>query len=248
MANIEYVFGIHAVQTKLQRNPERVQEVWFQEGREDQRLKQVKGLADEQGIECQIMPRRELDNKVNGRHQGVVAACTPNPAKDEHFLMHMLADLNETAFLLILDGVTDPHNLGACLRTADAAGVHAVIAPKDKSASLNSTVSKVACGAAETVPFVQVTNLARCLKSLQDAGVWITGTAGEATKHLHQADLTGNMALVMGAEGEGMRRLTREGCDQLVKIPMAGEVSSLNVSVAAGVCLFEAVRQRSELA
>ena len=245
MANIEYVFGIHAVQTKLQRNPERVQEVWFQEGREDQRLKQVKGLADEQGIECQIMPRRELDNKVNGRHQGVVAACTPNPAKDEHFLMQMLADLNEPAFLLILDGVTDPHNLGACLRTADAAGVHAVIAPKDKSASLNSTVSKVACGAAETVPFVQVTNLARCLKSLQDTGVWITGTAGEATKHVHQADLTGNMALVMGAEGEGMRRLTREGCDQLVKIPMAGEVSSLNVSVAAGVCLFEAVRQRS---
>jgi 23S rRNA (guanosine2251-2'-O)-methyltransferase len=245
MANIEYVFGIHAVQTKLQRNPERVQEVWFQEGREDQRLKQVKGLADEQGIECQIMPRRELDNKVNGRHQGVVAACTPNPAKDEHFLMQMLADLNEPAFVLILDGVTDPHNLGACLRTADAAGVHAVIAPKDKSASLNSTVSKVACGAAETVPFVQVTNLARCLKSLQDAGVWITGTAGEATAHVHQADLTGNMALVMGAEGEGMRRLTREGCDQLVKIPMAGEVSSLNVSVAAGVCLFEAVRQRS---
>jgi 23S rRNA (guanosine2251-2'-O)-methyltransferase len=235
------------VQTKLQRNPERVQEVWFQEGREDQRLKQVKGLADEQGIECQIKPRRELDNKVNGRHQGVVAACTPNPAKDEHFLMQMLANLNEPAFLLILDGVTDPHNLGACLRTADAAGVHAVIAPKDKSASLNSTVSKVACGAAETVPFVQVTNLARCLKSLQEAGVWITGTAGEATKHVHQADLTGNMALVMGAEGEGMRRLTREGCDQLVKIPMAGEVSSLNVSVAAGVCLFEAVRQRSEL-
>ena len=228
MANIEYVFGIHAVQTKLQRNPEWVQEVWFQEGREDQRLKQVKGLADEQGIECQIMPRRELDNKVNGRHQGVVAACTPNPAKDEHFLMQMLADLNEPAFLLILDGVTDPHNLGACLRTADAAGVHAVIAPKDKSASLNSTVSKVACGAAETVPFVQVTNLARCLKSLQDTGVWITGTAGEATKHVYQADLTGNMALVMGAEGEGMRRLTREGCDQLVKIPMAGEVSSLS--------------------
>ena len=245
MANIEYVFGIHAVQTKLQRNPERVQELWFQEGREDQRLNQVKALADAQGIECQIMPRRELDNKVKGRHQGVVAGCTPNPAKDEHFLMQLLAELNEPVFLLILDGVTDPHNLGACLRTADAAGVHAVIAPKDKSASLNSTVSKVACGAAESIPFVQVTNLARCLKSLQDAGVWITGTAGEATQHIYQTDLTGNMALVMGAEGEGMRRLTREGCDQLVKIPMAGEVSSLNVSVAAGVCLFEAVRQRS---
>ena len=245
MANIEYVFGIHAVQTKLQRNPERVQELWFQEGREDQRLNQVKALADAQGIECQIMPRRELDNKVKGRHQGVVAGCTPNPAKDEHFLMQLLAELNEPVFLLILDGVTDPHNLGACLRTADAAGVHAVIAPKDKSASLNSTVSKVACGAAESIPFVQVTNLARCLKSLQDAGIWITGTAGEATQHIYQTDLKGNMALVMGAEGEGMRRLTREGCDQLVKIPMAGEVSSLNVSVAAGVCLFEAVRQRS---
>ena len=245
MANIEYVFGIHAVQTKLQRNPERVQEIWFQEGREDQRLNQVKALADEQGIECQIMPRRELDNKVKGRHQGVVAGCTPNPAKDEHFLTQLLAELNEPVFLLILDGVTDPHNLGACLRTADAAGVHAVIAPKDKSASLNSTVSKVACGAAESIPFVQVTNLARCLKSLQDAGIWITGTAGEATQHIYQTDLKGNMALVMGAEGEGMRRLTREGCDQLVKIPMAGEVSSLNVSVAAGVCLFEAVRQRS---
>ena len=245
MANIEYVFGIHAVQTKLQRNPERVQELWFQEGREDQRLNQVKALADAQGIECQIMPRRELDNKVKGRHQGVVAGCTPNPAKDEHFLTQLLAELNEPVFLLILDGVTDPHNLGACLRTADAAGVHAVVAPKDKSASLNSTVSKVACGAAESIPFVQVTNLARCLKSLQDAGVWVTGTAGEATQHIYQTDLTGNMALVMGAEGEGMRRLTREGCDQLVKIPMAGEVSSLNVSVAAGVCLFEAVRQRS---
>lgn len=245
MANVEYVFGIHAVQTKLQRNPERVQEVWFQEGREDQRLNQVKGLADEQRIESQVMPRRELDNKVKGRHQGVVAACTPNPAKDEGFLKDLLENLQVPAFLLILDGVTDPHNLGACLRTADAAGVHAVIAPKDKSASLNSTVSKVACGAAETMPFVQVTNLARCLKILQDAGVWITGTAGEATQHIHQVDLKGPVALIMGAEGDGMRRLTREGCDQLVKIPMAGEVSSLNVSVAAGVCLFEAVRQRT---
>jgi 23S rRNA (guanosine2251-2'-O)-methyltransferase len=245
MSNIEYVFGIHAVQTKMQRNPERVQEIWFQEGRDDQRLKQVKSLAQDQGIECQLVPRRQLDSKVNGRHQGVVAACTPSPAKDEGYLKQMLAELNEPAFLLVLDGITDPHNLGACLRTADAAGVHAVIAPKDKSASLNSTVSKVACGAAESMPFVQVTNLARCLKTLQDAGIWITGTAGEAQAHIHQADLKGHMALVMGAEGEGMRRLTREACDQLVKIPMAGEVSSLNVSVAAGVCLFEAVRQRS---
>jgi 23S rRNA (guanosine2251-2'-O)-methyltransferase len=146
--------------------------------------------------------------------------------------------------LVVLDGVTDPHNLGAVLRTADAAGAHAVIAPKDKSATLNATAIKVACGAAEKVPFIQVTNLARTLKYLQQSGVWIIGTAGEATQNLHQAKLTGAMALVMGAEGDGMRRLTRETCDELVFIPMKGSVSSLNVSVATGVCLFEVVRQR----
>jgi 23S rRNA (guanosine2251-2'-O)-methyltransferase len=146
--------------------------------------------------------------------------------------------------VLVLDGVTDPHNLGACLRTADAAGVALVIAPKDKSAPLNATVAKVACGAAEVVPYIQVTNLARTLQSLQQRGIWITGTAGEAEASVYQTDLTGPCALVMGAEGKGMRRLTREHCDQLINIPMAGEVSSLNVSVATGVCLFEIVRQR----
>ena len=229
MKQVEFVFGLHAVQTKLQRNPEQVQELWMQQGRDDQRLQKLQVLAAEQEIATNIVPRKELDQRVKGRHQGVVAACTPTPVKSESDLNELLKDLQEPAFLLVLDGVTDPHNLGACLRTADAAGVHAVIAPKDKSASLNSTVSKVACGAAESVPFIQVTNLARCLKSLQDQGVWITGTAGETDQLVYDASLTGPMALVMGAEGDGMRRLTREACDQLIKIPMAGEVSSLNV-------------------
>jgi len=151
----------------------------------------------------------------------------------------------ETPFLLVLDGITDPHNLGACLRSADAAGVHAIIVPKDKSAKLNGTARKVACGAAETVPLVQVTNLARTLREIKDAGVWVVGTAGETDTELFDANLTGPMAVVMGAEGDGMRRLTREHCDLLVKIPMAGSVSSLNVSVATGICLFEVLRQRN---
>ncbi len=148
--------------------------------------------------------------------------------------------------LLVLDGVTDPHNLGACLRNADAAGAVAVIVPKDRSAQLNATASKVACGAAEVMPLVRVTNLARSLRALQDKGVWVVGTAGEATHDIYHSKLTGPLAIVMGAEGEGMRRLTRETCDDLIKIPMAGSVSSLNVSVATGICLFEAVRQRQD--
>ena len=163
----------------------------------------------------------------------------------EHDLAELLDNLTVPPFLLILDGITDPHNLGACLRTADAAGAHAVITPKDKSATLNATASKVACGAAETVPLIQVTNLARTLTQLKERGVWLLGTAGESATSIYQADLTGPLALVMGAEGKGMRRLTREHCDGLLHIPMAGSVSSLNVSVATGVCLFEAVRQRS---
>ena len=150
-----------------------------------------------------------------------------------------------SAFLLILDNVTDPHNLGACLRSADAAGVHGVIAPKDKAVGLTSTVSKVACGAAETVPFYQVTNLARTLKELQERGIWLYGTAGEASESVFKTDLKGPIAIVMGAEGKGLRRLTRESCDHLINIPMTGSVSSLNVSVATGICLFEAVRQRN---
>ena len=177
-------------------------------------------------------------------HQGIIARVHSLPELNEHDLDRLLETRN-APLLLVLDGVTDPHNLGACLRTADAAGVSAVIVPKDKSAQLNSTARKVACGAAENVPLIRVTNLARTLRDLQERhNVWVVGTAGEATETLYQTKLTGALALVMGAEGEGMRRLTREHCDQLISIPMAGSVSSLNVSVATGVCLFEIVRQR----
>ncbi len=245
MAKADLSFGIHAVTTLLERHPGRVHGLLIQKGREDKRVQRLLAMAQQQGIRWELVERSELDKLVQGVHQGVVARVEPNRVQNENFLEHLLEGLEEPALLLVLDGVTDPHNLGACLRTADAAGVHAVIAPKDKAAPLNATAVKVACGAAESVPYVTVTNLARVLKQLQAYGIWITGTAGEAEQLIYQADLKGPMALVMGAEGAGMRRLTREHCDQLVKIPMAGEVSSLNVSVATGVCLFEALRQRS---
>lgn len=245
MAKIEPVFGLHAVQALLKSSPQRVKEVWVLKNRNDQRLQKVLAAAQKMSIAVTTVNRKQLDEKVDGNHQGVIAFASPGEIHDEKFLLELLSDLQEPAFLLVLDGVTDPHNLGACLRTAEAAGVQAVIAPKDNSASLNETARKVACGAAEVLPYIAVTNLARTLKSMQEAGVWIIGTAGEAEVGVYQGDLTGPMALVMGAEGKGMRRLTRESCDSLINIPMAGEVSSLNVSVATGVCLFEAIRQRS---
>lgn len=239
----ELVLGFHAVKSVLKYDANRIQKIMLLQGREDQRLNEL--LEQVGTIKVERVSRKELDEAAQGAvHQGVIALCTAMKAKDEAFLDRLLSNLDEPAFLLVLDGVTDPHNLGACLRTADAAGVHAVIAPRDKSAPLNMTVSKVACGAAEVVPYVQVTNLARTLQGLQQQGIWITGTAGEAEQMVFDANLKGPMALVMGAEGKGLRRLTREACDFLVKIPMAGEVSSLNVSVATGICLFEAVRQR----
>ncbi len=243
----ELLFGQHAVRTALKRDSKRIKRLLVQQGRNDERIQQVIDLAAPVHVRAERVSRQELDRLSDGGvHQGVLVLCDPILSKDEAFLIQLLDGLDTAPFLLVLDGVTDPHNLGACLRTADAAGVQAVIAPKDKSAPLNSTVSKVACGAAEVVPYVQVTNLARTLQMLQERGIWITGTAGEAEQMVYDASLTGPMALVMGAEGKGMRRLTREHCDHLVKIPMSGEVSSLNVSVAAGVCLFEAVRQRRE--
>jgi len=240
------IFGLHAVSILLKRNPARVRRLVLQKGSRNTRLQPLLERAAELGIAVADEERQTLDRLCDGgRHQGVVAECEPLRALGENGLDRLLESSDEAApLLLILDGVTDPHNLGACLRTADAAGVLAVIAPRDKSAPLNATAAKVACGAAEVVPYVQVTNLARTLKLLQQRGIWITGTAGEAEQSLYQVDLTGPQALVMGAEGKGMRRLTREHCDQLVNIPMAGEVSSLNVSVATGVCLFEIVRQR----
>jgi 23S rRNA (guanosine2251-2'-O)-methyltransferase len=243
----EILFGQHAVRTALKRDSKRIKRLLVQQGRNDERIQQVIDLAAPVHVRPERVSRQELDRLSDGGvHQGVLVLCDPILSKDEAFLDQLLDGLDTAPFLLVLDGVTDPHNLGACLRTADAAGVQAVIAPKDKSAPLNSTVSKVACGAAEVVPYVQVTNLARTLQMLQERGIWITGTAGEAEQMVYDASLTGPMALIMGAEGKGMRRLTREHCDHLIKIPMSGEVSSLNVSVAAGVCLFEAVRQRSQ--
>mgnify|MGYP000539256172 CR=1 FL=1 len=241
----DVLFGIHAVTTALKHDASRIRNMWLLHGRHDHKVMKIVDRAEAAGIRIERVSKQDLDKLCsNGVHQGVAVACEQIAAKSEKFLSELLEGLDQPAFLLVLDGVTDPHNLGACLRTADAAGVHAVIAPKDKSAPLNATVAKVACGAAEVVPYVQVTNLARTLQSLQQQGVWITGTAGETDLDVYHADLKGPMALVMGAEGKGMRRLTREHCDQLVRIPMAGEVSSLNVSVATGVCLFEAVRQR----
>ncbi|MBT8146780.1 MAG: 23S rRNA (guanosine(2251)-2'-O)-methyltransferase RlmB [Gammaproteobacteria bacterium] len=244
----QWVIGIHAVRELLQQDSE-VQRLYIQSGRHDKRIDELVNLAAAGGIPVEKIPRNDLDQLVNGRHQGVAArAVFAESSWHEQDLRQLVLQLLQVPghdpLLLVLDEVTDPHNLGACLRSADAAGVDAVIVPKDHSAPLNMTVRKVASGAAETVPLVAVTNLNRTLKELKEQGIWLCGTAGEAEKSLYQQDLTGPLALVMGSEGKGMRRLTQEACDFLVAIPMAGRVSSLNVSVAAGVCLFEAVRQR----
>ncbi|CAM4040931.1 MULTISPECIES: 23S rRNA (guanosine(2251)-2'-O)-methyltransferase RlmB [Vibrio] len=240
----EYIYGIHAVKAVLEKDPVRFIEVFVLKGRQDDRLLPLINLLQSYGVSIQQMGRKALDDKAKGaNHQGIIGRVKAAKALNENDLDTILA-AEQNPLLLILDGVTDPHNLGACLRNADAAGVAAVIVPKDKSAPLTATVSKVACGAAETVPLIRVTNLARTMRHLQEQNVWIVGTAGEATHDVYQSKLTGPLAIVMGAEGDGMRRLTRETCDDLIKIPMAGSVSSLNVSVASGVCLFEAVRQR----
>ncbi len=244
MAQQEWLYGIHALSAVIAKEPERLIEVLVMKGRDDERLNQLVNQVRRQGISVQFCQRKVLDDKVNGeQHQGIVARAKAARQLTEQDLDEIIAH-HPQPFLLILDGITDPHNLGACLRTADAAGVHAVVAPKDKSAGLTGTVRKVACGAAETVPFIQVTNLSRTLQDLQSKGVWVVGTAGETDKSLYECKLDGSLALVMGAEGKGMRRLTKERCDELVKLPMAGSVSSLNVSVATGICLYEAVRQR----
>lgn len=245
MSQLEKIYGVHAVEALLRHHPKRVKQVWLAEGRNDPRVQVLLALAAEARIAVSQCERREMDAWVEGVHQGVVADVSPSQVWGEAMLEELLDRAIGPPLLLVLDGVTDPHNLGACLRTADAAGALAVIVPKDKSATLNATVRKVACGAAEVIPLVAVTNLARCLEKLQQRGLWIVGTAGEAEQELYQHDMTGPTVLVMGAEGKGMRRLTREHCDYLVKLPMAGSVSSLNVSVATGVCLFEALRQRS---
>ncbi|KHL70735.1 MULTISPECIES: 23S rRNA (guanosine(2251)-2'-O)-methyltransferase RlmB [Pseudomonas] len=244
MSDLEKVYGVHAVEALLRHHPKRVKQLWVAEGRQDPRIQALLSLAEAHRVNVGQRERRELDEWAEGVHQGVVAEVSPSQVWGENMLDELLERNEGPALLLVLDGVTDPHNLGACLRTADAAGAQAVIVPKDKSATLNATVRKVACGAAEVIPLVAVTNLSRTLEKLQKKGLWIVGTAGEADKELYDLDLTGPTVLVMGAEGKGMRRLTREHCDFLARLPMAGSVSSLNVSVATGVCLFEALRQR----
>ena len=242
---MDWIYGIHAVHTMLKSAPQRVKELYVQRGRLDDRLQKIHKLAEQHGVALQWATVKQLDGKAEGRHQGVMALCSPGKTYDESFLLKLAEERGGDAFFLMLDGVTDPHNLGACLRAADGAGVQAVIVPKDNSVGLTPVVSKVACGAAETMPLVMVTNLTRTLEKLQQQGAWVVGTTGDAEQLIYDIDLKGPMVLVMGAEGTGMRQLTQKQCDFLVKLPMAGGVSSLNVSVATGICLYEVVRQRT---
>jgi 23S rRNA (guanosine2251-2'-O)-methyltransferase len=242
MPSNEWVYGIHAVMAVLERTPERILLLRVQEGRADQRMQRLLALAEGAGVAVERVPRAELD-QLDGRHQGVAVHLAAGHEYRESDLAALLSR-SACPLVLVLDGVTDPHNLGACLRSADAAGVDLVIAPRDKATGLTPVARKVACGAAEVMPFIQVTNLARTLRELRELGLWIVGASGEADTRLFDQDLRGPLALVLGAEGSGMRRLTREHCDFLVSLPMAGSVSSLNVSVATGICLFAAGRKR----
>ena len=247
MSDARILFGFHAVLSRLRQHGASVQEILIDRDRVDARMKDLLNIAEAAGVRTMQVERSRLDGMAgaNGRHQGVIARVvdTPIPYKDIHDILE--SDLTEPPFFLILDGVEDPHNLGACLRVADAMGVHAVIAPKDRAVGLNATVRKVACGAAETVPFIAVTNLARTIRELKDAGVYVVGTTMDSQSTLLNTKLDGPIAIVLGAEGDGMRRLTAETCDALMTIPMFGSVESLNVSVASGICLYEVRRQRS---
>ncbi len=244
MAELRLIYGFHAVTSRIRQNPEGVMEVYLQSQRHDQRMRDLIKLCEESGVRMIPVEGARLDGMAGGiRHQGVAARV--DASKRIMHLSDVLETLTEPPLLLVLDGVQDPHNLGACLRSADAFGVHAVIAPKDRAVGITATVEKVACGAAETVPYITVTNLARTLRELKEAGIWVVGAAGEAKQDLHGFRHEGSLAIVLGAEGEGLRRLTRETCDELVRIPMLGSVESLNVSVSAGILLFEARRQRA---
>jgi 23S rRNA (guanosine2251-2'-O)-methyltransferase len=237
------IYGFHAIVAKLRHDPDSIKEIFVDAERQDARAKELLKHADLQGVKVIASDGKRLDGMLPGaRHQGVVARI--EGGRQVAHLDDVLDTLEEPAFLLILDGVTDPRNLGACLRVADAAGVHAVVAPKDRAVGLTDVAVKTASGAAETVPYVMVTNLARTLRELKERDITVVGTAGEAASDLYTAQWPAATAWVLGAEGEGLRRLTRETCDQLVRIPMHGAVESLNVSVAAGVCLFEARRRR----
>ncbi len=238
----QYVYGLHSVAALLENKAHDINSILVQDNRHDGKIQKLITLAQKNNIPCQSHTKQELDKLINANHQGIIAIVTATAKAYD--LANILENLSEPALLLILDGVQDPHNLGACLRSANAAGVHAVIAPKDKAVGITDVVRKVASGAVETTPFIQVTNLARTIKQLQEQGIWIYGADAEACDNIYDIDLRGPVALVLGAEGRGLRRLTKESCDGLLKIPMSGDIASLNVSVAAGICLFEAVRQR----
>ena len=242
----QWIVGLNAVASALEHDAEHVREVLLEAGGRNPRIVEIEGNARRLGIDVRRVAQQALDGVAGGlRHQGAAARYAAAKTWDEDDLPALVEAAGGRALLLVLDGVQDPHNLGACLRSAAAAGVTAVVIPKDKAVQVNATVRKTSAGAADAIPVVRVTNLSRTLRELQKAGVWVYGLAGEATGSLYALDLTGNVALVLGGEGEGLRRLTRETCDQLAKIPMPGGFESLNVSVASGVALFEAVRQRT---
>jgi len=247
MGTSEYVYGLHAVAALLVQRPGSIKKLLIARGAGKSQLEALAADGVAAGIAVQHVPRRELDALLpDARHQGVLAIIRADSwLRDEKTLGDFIAALAEPALLLVLDGVQDPHNLGACLRTADAVGAHAVIMPRDRAAGITPVVHKVASGAVESVPIFAVTNLARSLRLLRAAGIWLYGASDDAGAGLYAADLRGPVALVLGGEGSGLRRLTREHCDHLVAIPMAGQVTSLNVSVAAGVLLYEVRRQRS---
>src|SRR5688572_810132 len=245
MKAVETIYGLHAVRSMLLRKPERVRAVKFAERRDDPRTREIEELARKGGRPIQRIDARALAQSLGDvAHQGVIAEIEPLPPWTEDDLVTALESAKDP-IVLVLDGVQDPHNLGACLRTADACGALAVVVPKDRAAQLNATARKVAVGAAETTPVVSVTNLARALKLLKEAGLWVVGADADAPKLAHEADLKGGVVLVLGAEGSGLRQLTRQTCDFIVRLPQLGAVESLNVSVAAGMLLYETVRQRS---
>ncbi|OGT06616.1 MAG: 23S rRNA (guanosine(2251)-2'-O)-methyltransferase RlmB [Gammaproteobacteria bacterium GWF2_41_13] len=246
MKSSTFIYGLHAVKAVLEKRPDEIQALYLKSTlSQDAKIQAILALAKQHAIAIQWKSAEDFQRQFGDVvHQGIAANLQSKKIEDEYALLDLLAQQKEPAFLLILDHVQDPHNLGACLRTADAAGVQAVIIPKDQAATLTPVARKVACGAAETVPLITVTNLSRLMSQLKEQGVWLIGLTEEADDSLYDFNLTGPIAIVLGAEGQGLRRLTKEHCDHLLHIPMAGAVSSLNVSVATGVCLFEAIRQR----
>ena len=244
MAEMQKIHGIHAVQALIKARPDHIVNAWMDRQRKDAKLQAIKQSLDEVGIRVDYVDKKTLEKlSSNANHQGVLLTAKLPQERTEEQLKKALKEQQDQAFYLVLDQVTDPHNLGACLRTALAAGVQGVIVPKDNACRLNATVCKVASGAAELLPVYRVTNLVRTLKYLKTEGVWVSGAAGEATKDVFEAELTGSVAIVMGAEGKGLRPLTQQQCDQLIKIPMSEKVESLNVSVATGIILYEVLRQ-----